>query len=281
MSPPHETSKSPPQESSDHFTLFVGNISDTVSEDQLRNFFSSYGNIVSLKFLEHKLIAFIIFENREQAEVAKTCQGISLGGKPLKIDWARSKEAPKGEHSKNQSGSYSGSSRGDKFRNTSRFNSSNEDETSQNDRKYQNPNDKNYSQNNNKEFKPQTPYDTLRRINSYQPPENNKLDYSTNSPKYTRESGQYEDDRNYYQGENMRDNSRDNMREYPPTDFSSNQSNRYSPNNDDRGQTNKDNQYSEQNPFEIYDPFTGTTQSSRKRPFEDDNNFVPQKKTKV
>jgi len=70
--------------------LWVGNISEQVTEDQLREAFSRYGDVVSVKILRQSKCAFVNFRSIEAATNAKNnLQGTYLGGQQLSISWGQ------------------------------------------------------------------------------------------------------------------------------------------------------------------------------------------------
>lgn len=69
-------------------TLFVGNLAPSVNEDILMREFERYGNIKNLIFKKEKHFAFVVFEERPDAEKAKTeLHEYPLEGRELKIGW--------------------------------------------------------------------------------------------------------------------------------------------------------------------------------------------------
>jgi len=70
--------------------LFVGNITDSVTEDMLKNLFGTYGEFDSIAILHQKGIAFVNLTSVNAAVNARTnLQGHELEGKPLKINYAK------------------------------------------------------------------------------------------------------------------------------------------------------------------------------------------------
>lgn len=69
-------------------TLFVGNLSPSVNEDILMREFVKYGKIKNLIFKREKHFAFVVFEERLDAEKAKAeLHEYLLEGRELKIGW--------------------------------------------------------------------------------------------------------------------------------------------------------------------------------------------------
>lgn len=79
--------------------LYVGNFPYTVDEEQLRELFSSYGEIEDLALIKDrdtgrpKGFGFITFASQQSAEKALEMDGKDLGGRPLKVNMATEKPA--------------------------------------------------------------------------------------------------------------------------------------------------------------------------------------------
>lgn len=72
-------------------TLFIGGLSSTVSEDQLRAVFSQFGDVVYTKIPQGKGCGFVQFRDRLHAEVAMAeLNGQILGTSAIRISWGRS-----------------------------------------------------------------------------------------------------------------------------------------------------------------------------------------------
>lgn len=73
-------------------TLYVGNISEQVSESDLRDNYYQYGEIRSITMVARQQCAFVQFTKRASAEMAaeKTFNKLVLGGQKLTIKWAHS-----------------------------------------------------------------------------------------------------------------------------------------------------------------------------------------------
>jgi len=70
--------------------LWIGNISDEVTEDDLYLEFSQFGEIESVRLLTHKTCAFVNFMTVEDATNAlHTLQGRELGNMPIKINFGK------------------------------------------------------------------------------------------------------------------------------------------------------------------------------------------------
>jgi RNA recognition motif-containing protein len=77
--------------------LYVGNLPFSVSEDQLRGVFASYGEISQLSLImdrdtgRPKGFGFITFASQQAAEKALEQNGKDLGGRPLRVNIATDK----------------------------------------------------------------------------------------------------------------------------------------------------------------------------------------------
>ncbi|CAA0816381.1 RNA recognition motif (RRM)-containing protein [Striga hermonthica] len=70
--------------------LWAGNISHSISEKTLANYFLRYGDLESIAFQAGRSYAFINYRNEEDAFAAiKELQGFVIGGNPLKIEFAK------------------------------------------------------------------------------------------------------------------------------------------------------------------------------------------------
>jgi RNA recognition motif-containing protein len=70
--------------------LYVGNINYSVTKEQLRELFSSYGSVTEVKIIEGKGFGFVEMSNQAEAEKAKDAlNGFSFKGRTLKVDEAR------------------------------------------------------------------------------------------------------------------------------------------------------------------------------------------------
>jgi len=70
--------------------LYVGNLSYSVTDEQLEELFSPHGNIQSAKVIGNKGFGFVELGNNSEAEEAKEAlDGSEFEGRTLKIDEAR------------------------------------------------------------------------------------------------------------------------------------------------------------------------------------------------
>jgi len=70
--------------------LFVGNVTETVTEEMLRELFSPYGEFDSIAIMHQKGIAFVNMTSVSGAVAARTAlQSRELAGKQLKINYAK------------------------------------------------------------------------------------------------------------------------------------------------------------------------------------------------
>ncbi|KAL0211889.1 hypothetical protein RCL1_005515 [Eukaryota sp. TZLM3-RCL] len=68
---------------SNNTTVFVGNLPSSVNESSLRDVFSRYGTLISAKVYSHKNIAFVQYQDHQQAALA-------IVGMHLKVFWGNS-----------------------------------------------------------------------------------------------------------------------------------------------------------------------------------------------
>jgi len=71
--------------------LYVGNLSYSVTNDQLEELFSSYGEVRQVNVIEGKGFGFVEMSNQVEAEEAKRAlNGFEFKGRTLKVNEARS-----------------------------------------------------------------------------------------------------------------------------------------------------------------------------------------------
>lgn len=94
--------------------LYVGNLPYSLTEDELRDLFVKYGEIISASIITDKFsgrskgFGFVEFESEEQAKAATELDGQDLKGRPLKVNIAREKEE-RGRFGGGRGGSRGGS----------------------------------------------------------------------------------------------------------------------------------------------------------------------------
>jgi len=70
--------------------LYVGNLKYSVTNDQLNELFSAYGEVKNVNIIEGKGFGFVEMSSSEEAEKAKDAlNNTDFEGRPLKIDEAR------------------------------------------------------------------------------------------------------------------------------------------------------------------------------------------------
>ncbi|TVU40123.1 hypothetical protein EJB05_13573 [Eragrostis curvula] len=70
--------------------LFVGNLDQSVTSEDLKQACSPYGEVVDVKVLEAKRCGFVTYANRASAEEAvRMLNGSQLGGSTIKVSYAR------------------------------------------------------------------------------------------------------------------------------------------------------------------------------------------------
>jgi len=79
-----------PGAQAENTTVFVGNLDPSVSEEQLKSHFQSFGTIVQIKIPPNRGCGFVKFETREAAEHAlATMHGSILCGLRIRLDWGK------------------------------------------------------------------------------------------------------------------------------------------------------------------------------------------------
>lgn len=72
-------------------TLFIGGLSASVTEDQLRNIFGRFGDIIYTKIPQGKGCGFVQYVDRRAAEIAMAeMNGQVIGNSSVRISWGRS-----------------------------------------------------------------------------------------------------------------------------------------------------------------------------------------------
>jgi RNA recognition motif-containing protein len=70
--------------------LFVGNLNWAVDTEKLRELFSQYGTVASVRVLEGKGFGFVEMSSTEEAEKARSAlKGVDLMGRPLNVEEAK------------------------------------------------------------------------------------------------------------------------------------------------------------------------------------------------
>lgn len=70
--------------------LYVGNLSYSVTNDDLKELFSGHGEVANVNIIEGKGFGFVEMSSSTEAEQAKEAlDGSDFKGRPLKIDEAR------------------------------------------------------------------------------------------------------------------------------------------------------------------------------------------------
>lgn len=70
--------------------LYVGNLSYSVSNEQLQELFGSHGEVKQVNIIEGKGFAFVELSSSEEAEKAKEAlNGTEFEGRTLRVDEAR------------------------------------------------------------------------------------------------------------------------------------------------------------------------------------------------
>ena len=83
--------------------IYVGNLSYNTTEDQLRDYFSQFGNIEDLKLIidfqtgRSKGFGFITFSSSEEGKNALEANGAELDGRKLNVNTAKDNRGSRGE----------------------------------------------------------------------------------------------------------------------------------------------------------------------------------------
>ena len=81
--------------------LYVGNLSYSVTEEELSELFSKYGSIESVKVIERKGFGFVEMSTQSEAEAAKAeLDGYEFKGRSLRVNEAKPRETLPGRNYK-------------------------------------------------------------------------------------------------------------------------------------------------------------------------------------
>jgi RNA recognition motif-containing protein len=70
--------------------LYVGNLTYSVTEEQLRELFSNYGKVKEVRIIPNKDFGFVELSSPSEADAARTAlNGSEFQGRALKVDEAR------------------------------------------------------------------------------------------------------------------------------------------------------------------------------------------------
>ncbi|KAJ8501227.1 hypothetical protein OPV22_011779 [Ensete ventricosum] len=92
-------------------TVFVGGLDPDVSEDDLKEAFSHYGEVASVKIPVGKQCGFVLFVHRSNAEEAmQQLNGTIIGKQTVRLSWGRNpaKKQSRAERGKRWNGAYYG-----------------------------------------------------------------------------------------------------------------------------------------------------------------------------
>lgn len=80
-------------------SLYVGNISFSSSEDDIRNLFSQFGEVMSVKFImdretgRFRGFGFVEMDDNAAREAVQALDGKEVGGRALKVNEAQPRES--------------------------------------------------------------------------------------------------------------------------------------------------------------------------------------------
>ncbi|KAG6515430.1 polyadenylate-binding protein RBP47-like [Zingiber officinale] len=92
-------------------TVFVGGLDPDVSEDDLKEAFSQYGEVASVKIPVGKQCGFVLFVHRNNAEEAmQQLNGTAIGKQTVRLSWGRNpaNKQSRAERGKRWNGAYYG-----------------------------------------------------------------------------------------------------------------------------------------------------------------------------
>jgi RNA recognition motif-containing protein len=98
--------------------LYVGNLPFDTDEEQVRELFSSYGEVRSVDMINDRDtgrfrgFCFVAMDNAEADAAAAALNGYSFGGRPLKVNEAKPREERPSGSGGGGRGGYGGGSRG-------------------------------------------------------------------------------------------------------------------------------------------------------------------------
>jgi len=79
-------------------SLYVGNIAFSTSETEIRNLFATYGEVVSVKFINDREtgrfrgFGFVEMDDAAALEAIQALNGKDIGGRALKVNEAQARE---------------------------------------------------------------------------------------------------------------------------------------------------------------------------------------------
>jgi len=77
--------------------LYVGNLSYSMGENELRDLFSEFGNVTSINILTGRGFGFVEMDSAEAAKNAKEAlDGMEVDGRNLRVDEARPQKQKRG-----------------------------------------------------------------------------------------------------------------------------------------------------------------------------------------
>ncbi len=85
-------------------SLYVGNMSYSTTEDELRSLFESFGPIAEIRVIGDKGFAFVEIPEENMAAAIEATNGKEVGGRPLTVNEAR----PRTERSGGGRGGFGG-----------------------------------------------------------------------------------------------------------------------------------------------------------------------------
>jgi RNA recognition motif-containing protein len=72
--------------------LFVGNLSYSVTDEQLKQLFAAHGTVIDIRIIGDKGFGFVEMSSQSEAENAKNAlDGFNLDGRNMRVDEARAR----------------------------------------------------------------------------------------------------------------------------------------------------------------------------------------------
>ncbi|GAB2284682.1 Polyadenylate-binding protein rbp45 [Dionaea muscipula] len=106
---PQSASGNPGESDPGNTTIFVGGLDPNVSDDQLKQVFSQFGELVHVKIPMGKRCGFVQFASRPSAEQAlQALNGSAIGGQNVRLSWGRSPSGKQAQPEATQTSQWNG-----------------------------------------------------------------------------------------------------------------------------------------------------------------------------
>ena len=77
-------------------SLYVGNLSYSMTEDELRDLFEPYGPVTEVRLVENRGFGFVDVPEEKAAEAIEAINGKDIGGRSLTVNEARPRSESRG-----------------------------------------------------------------------------------------------------------------------------------------------------------------------------------------